>query len=102
LFQEKCLCNSSPILKTGKHAMTKQPDIPETPNTPATATGNPPAPSRYLNQGDAGMVSQADVQDVGDEKLERDRRENINPSLAREQPDDTGEPPDGSSGGSGQ
>jgi predicted kinase len=76
---------------TGASSMPKQPDIPATASTPAAATDNPPPPSRYLNQGEAGMVSQADVQDTRDEKSERDRRDNLNPSLAREEPVDTGE-----------
>jgi len=89
--------------------MSKQPDIPVTPSTPATgtpatgtpATGtvNPPPPSRFLQQGDAGMVSQADIQDSRDEKSERDRRDNLNPSLAREEPVDTGEAASGASEG---
>jgi len=77
--------------------MPKQPDIPATPSTPAAATDNPPAPSRFLHQSDAGMVSQADVQDGRDEKLEQDRRDNLNPSLAREEPVDTSEPASGQS-----
>jgi hypothetical protein len=68
--------------------MTNQPDTPVPPATPAAGTETPP-PSRYLNQGDAGMVSQADVQDDRDQQSERERRENINPSLAREEPADT-------------
>jgi predicted kinase len=79
--------------------MPKQPNIPETPSTPAAAMDNPPPPSRYLNQGEAGMVSQADVQDTRDEKSERDRRDNLNPSLAREEPLDTSEPASKPSGG---
>ncbi len=71
--------------------MPKQPDIPATASTPAAATDNPPPPSRFLRQSNAGMMSQADVQDTRDEKLERDRRANLNPSLAREEPVDTGE-----------
>jgi len=81
--------------------MPKQPDIPATPNTPA-ATDNPPPPSRFLNQGEAGMVSQADFQDTRDEKSERDRRGNLNPSLAREEPANTSEPANKPSGGTGE
>jgi hypothetical protein len=82
--------------------MPKQPDIPVTPSTPAAATDNPPPPSRFLNQSNVGMVSQADVQDTDDEKSERDRRDNLNPSLAREEPVDTSEPAKGPSGGTGE
>jgi hypothetical protein len=82
--------------------MPKQPDTPATPSTPATATGNPPPPSRFLQQSDASTVSQADVQDSRDEKLERDRRANLNPSLAREEPVDTSAPVSGASKGPGE
>jgi predicted kinase len=82
--------------------MPKQPDIPATPSTPAAATDNPPPPSRFLNQGEAGMVSQADVQDTRDEKLERDRRDNLNPSLAREEPANISEPVNKPSSGTGE
>lgn len=79
------------------HLMPKQPDDSETPSAPDTAAANPPPPSRYLRQGEAGMVSQADVEGAADDKLERDRRDNINPSLAREEPVDTTGPADGGS-----
>jgi predicted kinase len=95
LFLGNCP-NSEPTTRhqgiTGASSMPKQPDIPATASTPAAATDNPPPPSRFLHQSDAGMVSQADVQDIRDEKLERDRRANLNPSLAREEPIDTGKP----------
>jgi hypothetical protein len=75
--------------------MSDQPDIPVAPSTPATTPDRPPPPSSVLNQGDKGMVSQADLQANEDERLMRDRRDNLNPSLARAEPVDTAEPTDG-------
>lgn len=59
--------------------------------TPADpiSNGNPPPPSRYLNEKPQGMVSQADLDDTAldNETIRRQRREdNINPARAREQP----------------
>lgn len=79
----------------------RQPDIPVSGNTPAAAdpaTANPRPPSSVLNRDPGegpgeGMVSQADMADAGgrrDEALERQRRDNLNPSLAREEPVDEG------------
>ncbi|UEM07936.1 ATP-binding protein (plasmid) [Skermanella rosea] len=78
-------------------AMPEQPDTPERPNTADTAAANPAPPSRYLQQGEAGMVSQADLQDATDGRLEQDRRDNVNPSLAREEPVETTGPGGGGS-----
>ncbi len=56
---------------------------------PRAGEGTPP--SAVLNQSPAaGMASQADMGEgsASDERLERQRLDNINPSLAREQPPD--------------
>jgi predicted kinase len=82
-------------------SMPKQPDTSAPPSTPAT-TDNPSPPSRFLNQHEAAMVSQADVQDTRDEKSEQDRRDNLNPSLAREEPANTSEPANKPSDGTGE
>ncbi|AWK85329.1 hypothetical protein [Azospirillum thermophilum] len=56
-----------------------------------TAATDVRPPSEVLHQ-DAGMVSQADMTPSPDPELARQRRETINPSLAREEPPDTGAP----------
>jgi hypothetical protein len=57
---------------------------------PRKTTSDVPPPSGILNKArQAGMVSQADAEASHDEELERERRDNINPSLAREQPPET-------------
>ncbi|HYG88346.1 MAG TPA: hypothetical protein VD978_19055 [Azospirillum sp.] len=56
-------------------------------NDPRRTVTDVTPPSRVLDK-DTGMVSQADVAASQDEELERQRRDNINPSLAREQPPD--------------
>ena len=61
--------------------------------TPALGN-NPPPPSDLLNQKpQGGMVSQADMDSTADAdpELRKQRRDNINPSLAREEPPEEGE-----------
>jgi len=62
-----------------------QPGIPDTPATPAAGAAQP-SPSAVLNQGDVGMVSQADMDDRPGERERAQRRENVNPSREREEP----------------
>ncbi|WP_207460560.1 hypothetical protein [Azospirillum sp. SYSU D00513] len=59
---------------------------------PRQAAGGITPPSQVLHQPNAGMVSQADAAGSPDERLEQQRRDNINPSLAREQPPDADAP----------
>lgn len=60
-------------------------------NDPRRAAPDITPPSRVLHQ-DAGMVSQADMAASSDDGLEQQRRDTINPSLAREQPPDADAP----------
>ncbi len=76
-------------------AGSRQPDIPVSPATPAAKDardlGDPQPPSRHLGQTpQPGMVSQGDMGQPGsgsdEAELKCERRENINPSLPREEP----------------
>ncbi len=75
----------------------RQPNIPATPATPAHPDGIPaadrpthdtgPSPSSILNTpGDVGMVGGADMDDRPTDYDRERRREEINPSRAREEP----------------